>query len=48
MDELLAAVGRSPNFYEGFADGVVGLASGQRVDGDACLSWSCCESLRSD
>ena len=32
---------------EGVGDVVPELASGERVDGDAFLSWSCCESLKS-
>ena len=32
---------------EDVGEGVAEMASEKRVDGDACLPWSCCESLKS-
>ena len=33
---------------EGVGGGVTELAPGERVDGDGCIPWSCCESLKKE
>ena len=33
---------------EEVGDAVIQLASVERVDGDGCIPWSCCESLKKE